>query len=68
MSVKYLVFQIYMPSYGQNGIYKTILFFVCYHMTFHPNDGQSNNLWMIFLPSEHWFLQEKLNGNLSFES
>jgi hypothetical protein len=32
-------------------------FFVCNHVTFHQNDGQSNNLW-----------QEKLNGNSSFES
>ena len=27
----------------------SLLFFVCNHVTFHPNDGQSNNLWTIFL-------------------
>jgi hypothetical protein len=42
-------------------------FFVCNHVTFHPNDGQSNNLWTIFFLSE-WSWQEKLNGNSSFES
>ena len=41
--------------------------FVCNHVTFHPNDGQSNNLWTIFLLSE-WLWQEKWNSNSSFES
>ena len=42
-------------------------FFVCNHVTVHPNDGQSNNLWVIFLLSES-LQQEKLNGNSTFES
>jgi hypothetical protein len=35
-----------------NGECSVALFFVCNHVTFHPNDGQSNNLWIIFHLSE----------------
>jgi hypothetical protein len=49
------------------GIWHRLLFFVCNHVTFHPNDGQSNTLWTIFSLLE-WLQQEKLNGNSSFES
>jgi hypothetical protein len=35
-----------------SGFDKRTIFFVCNHVTFHPNDGQSNNLGTIFLLSD----------------
>jgi hypothetical protein len=28
-------------------LYQLNVFFVCNHVTFHPNNGQSKNLWII---------------------
>ena len=57
-----LIFKTYIPDVH----IAKVIFFVCNHVNFHPNNAQSNNLWTIFLPSE-WLVQERLKGNLSFD-